>query len=139
MELNFTVSKQETATKIKTKVKAAMTEWIMAKLAEEFGEDAVAIVRNGKVNEIAVMVGSCEDGTDVNPIVVTIDPITKDCTTYATDRRKHVPYDFAAAKDTYEKYLAGKEAKAIANAEVKAANIKMHTAMREAKAKAKES
>ena len=131
------ITKDNTITKVKADKKAEVTEKIMAYLAGEYGEDAVAIVRTGntsKTNEIAVIVDTAEVEGETNPIVVTINPTVKEFANRKTDKKTYTAFDFTAAKDEYETYVADKATKDAEKAKAKAEKIAKDEAKRKEKA-----
>lgn len=131
------ITKDNTITKVKADKKAEVTEKIMAYLAGEYGEDAVAIVRTGntsKTNEIAVIVDTAEVEGETNPIVVTINPTVKEFANRKTDKKTYTAFDVAAAKAEYETYVAEKATKDAEKAKAKAEKIAKDEAKRKEKA-----
>lgn len=131
------ITKDNTIQTVKANKKAEVTEKIMAYLASEYGEDAVAIVRTGntsKTNEIAVIVDEADYEGNVNPIVVTINPTVKEFANRKTDKKKYEAFDFAARKAEYEKYVADKTVKDAEKAKNKAEKIAKDEAKRKAQA-----
>lgn len=139
----YTVSKDNTVTKIKAEVKAEVTEVLMAALRERYGTENVAMVRTGKTsktNEIAFRVDEAtgEDG-EVNSVVVTINPSVKEFSNHTSDKGKvYVPFDFLAANAEYESYIEDKE-RATAEREAAKAAKRAKDEERRAKAKADKS
>lgn len=133
------ITKDYTVNKAKADVKAAVTAKFFEFLGQEFGEDAVRMLRTGnssKTNEIGFIVttGVGEDGEE-NPVVVTFNPTVKEFSNHKSDKKTYVPFDFLGAAAEYDEYIAEKVAKDNAAKEAKAAKIKRDTAARE---KAKE-
>lgn len=131
------ITKENTITKVKADKKAEVTEKIMAYLAGEYGEDAVAIVRTGntsKTNEIAVIVDTAEYEGETNPIVVTINPTVKEFANRKTDKKEYKAFNFAATKAEYETYVAEKATKDAEKAKAKAEKIAKDEAKRKEKA-----
>lgn len=130
------ITKDNTITKVKADKKAEVTEKVMAFLAEEYGADAVAIVRTGntsKTNEIAVIVDEAEVEGETNPIVVTINPTVKEFANRKTDKKQYTAFDFTAAKAEYETYVADKATKDAEKAKAKAEKIAKDEAKRKEK------
>lgn len=139
--MNYTITKEMTVSKIKADVKATMIEKFIEFLAAEYGAENVGMVRTGnasKVNEIAVIVGEAGvEGGATNPIVVTVNPSTKEFAERQTANKTYEPFDFVAARDAYDTYVEETVAKAEAAAAAKEAKKAKDAAAREAKAKAK--
>lgn len=133
----YTVSKDNSVSKIKADVKADITAALIDFLKERYGEDGVGMVRTGstsKTNEIAVIVGEAENEGETNAVVVTINPTVKEFANRKTDKRTYTAFDFVAARDAYDTYVDEKEAKAAEAAESKAKKIARDKAAREKKA-----
>ena len=126
--MNFVETKEMTATKIKAEAKNWTTETIITALAEILGAENVGMVRTGtstsQKNEIGAVIGTVEvDGAEV-PIAVTINVAAKPYTDApATAKRQYDAFDFAAARQAYDDYVADKEIKAAEKAQAKAAKI----------------
>lgn len=138
--MNFIETKEMTATKIKAEAKGWTTETIIAALAEVLGAENVGMVRTGtstsQKNEIGAVIGTVEvDGAEV-PIAVTINVAAKPYTDApATAKRQYDAFDFIAARQAYDNYVADKEAKAAEKAQAKAAKIAKDEAKRKETAK----
>lgn len=133
--MNFVETKEMTATKIKAETKNWTTETIITALAEILGAENVGMVRTGtstsQKNEIGAVIGTVEvDGAEV-PIAVTINVAAKPYTDApATAKRQYDAFDFAAARQAYDDYVADKEIKAAEKAQAKAAKIAKDEAKR---------
>ena len=121
----FTISKDNTANKIKTEVKATVIEFLIEALKEKYGEDSVKMSRTGnssKVNEIGFIFdeATSEDG-EVNSIVVSLNPSVKEFSNHTSDKGKvFVPFDFLAAAADYDDWVEEKRVKAEAAEKTKA-------------------
>ena len=133
--MNFDETKDYSSTKIKAEAKNWTTETIIAALAEILGAENVGMVRTGtstsQKNEIGAVIGTVEvDGAEV-PIAVTINVAAKPYTDApATAKRQYDAFDFAAARQAYDDYVADKEIKAAEKAQAKAAKIAKDEAKR---------
>lgn len=133
--MNFVETKDYTSTKIKAEAKNWTTETIIAALAEILGAENVGMVRTGtstsQKNEIGAVIGTVEvNGAEV-PIAVTINVAAKPYTDApATAKRQYDAFDFAAAHQAYDDYVADKEIKAAEKAQAKAAKIAKDEAKR---------
>lgn len=133
--MNFVETKDYTPTKIKAEAKNWTTETIIAALAEALGAENVGMVRTGtstsQKNEIGAVIGTVEvNGAEV-PVAVTINVAAKPYTDApATAKRQYDAFDFAAARQAYDDYVADKEIKAAEKAQVKAAKIAKDEAKR---------
>lgn len=133
--MNFVETKDYTPTKIKAEAKNWTTETIITALAEILGAENVGMVRTGtstsQKNEIGAVIGTVEvDGAEV-PIAVTINVAAKPYTDApATAKRQYDAFDFAAARQAYDDYVADKEIKAAEKAQAKAAKIAKDEAKR---------
>lgn len=133
--MNFVETKEMTATKIKAEAKNWTTETIITALAEILGAENVGMVRTGtstsQKNEIGAVIGTVEvNGAEV-PIAVTINVAAKPYTDApATAKRQYDAFDFAAARQAYDDYVADKEIKAAEKAQAKAAKIAKDEAKR---------
>ena len=133
--MNFVETKDYTPTKIKAEAKNWTTETIITALAEILGAENVGMVRTGtstsQKNEIGAVIGTVEvNGAEV-PIVVTINVAAKPYTDApATAKRQYDAFDFAAARQAYDDYVADKEIKAAEKAQAKAAKIAKDEAKR---------
>ena len=132
--MKFTESKDH-STKIKTEAKGWTTETIIAALAEILGAENVGMVRTGtntsQKNEIGAVIGTVEvNGAEV-PVAVTINVAAKPYTDApATAKRPYNAFDFAAARQAYDGYVADKETKTAEKAQAKAAKIAKDEAKR---------
>lgn len=131
------ISKENTVSKIKSEIKTDITAFLITALQAEYGEDSVGMVRTGstsKTNEIGVVVGKATntDGTE-NPICITINPTVKEFANRKTDKRTYTAFDFDAARDAYDVYIAEKADKEAEAAKTKAENIARDEAKRKAK------
>ena len=133
--MNFVETKDYTPTKIKAEAKNWTTETIITALAEILGAENVGMVRTGtstsQKNEIGAVIGTVEvDGAEA-PIAVTINVAAKPYTDApATAKRQYDAFDFAAARQAYDDYVADKEIKAAEKAQAKAAKIAKDEAKR---------
>ena len=133
--MNFVETKDYTPTKIKAEAKNWTTGAIVTALAEALGAENVGMVRTGtstsQKNEIGAVIGTVEvNGAEV-PIAVTINVAAKPYTDApATAKRQYDAFDFAAARQAYDDYVADKEIKAAEKAQAKAAKIAKDEAKR---------
>ena len=133
--MKFTESKDYSSTKIKAESKNWTTETIIAALAEILGAENVGMVRTGtstsQKNEIGAVIGTVEvDGAEV-PVAVTINVAAKPYTDApATAKRQYDAFDFAAARQAYNDYVADKKDKDAEKAQAKAAKIAKDEAKR---------
>lgn len=133
--MNFVETKDYTPTKIKAEAKNWTTETIIAALAETLGAENVGMVRTGtstsQKNEIGAVIGTVEvNGAEV-PVAVTINVAAKPYTDApATAKRQYDAFDFAAARQAYNDYVADKKAKDAEKAQAKAAKIAKDEAKR---------
>lgn len=133
--MKFTESKDYTPTNIKAEAKNWTTETIIAALAEILGAENVGMVRTGtstsQKNEIGAVIGTVEvNGAEV-PVAVTINVAAKPYTDApATAKRQYDAFDFAAARQAYDDYVADKETKTAEKAQAKAAKIAKDEAKR---------
>lgn len=133
--MKFTESKDYSSTKIKAESKNWTTETIIAALAEILGAENVGMVRTGtstsQKNEIGAVIGTVEvNGAEV-PVAVTINVAAKPYTDApATAKRQYDAFDFTAARQSYNDYVADKKAKDAEKAQSKAAKIAKDEAKR---------
>ena len=126
--MKFTESKDYSSTKIKAESKNWTTETIIAALAEILGAENVGMVRTGtstsQKNEIGAVIGTVEvNGAEV-PVAVTINVAAKPYTDApATAKRQYDAFDFAAARQAYNDYVADKKARDVEKVQAKAAKI----------------
>ena len=126
--MNFVETKDYSCTKIKTEAKNWTAETIIAALAEILGAENVGMVRTGtstsQKNEIGAVIGTVEvNGAEV-PVAVTINVAAKPyADAPATAKRQYDAFDFAAARQTYNDYVADKKAKDVEKVQAKAAKI----------------
>ena len=114
--MNFTESKDYTATKIKADAKAWTTEKITDALIELLGAENVGMVRLGtsssKKNEIGAVIGSVLTADGEVPVAVTINVSAKPYTdSPASAKRPYKAFDFIEARNEYEAYVDDKLAK----------------------------
>ena len=114
--MNFTESKDYTATKIKADAKAWTTEKITDALIELLGAENVGMVRLGtsssKKNEIGAVIGSVLTADGELPVAVTINVSAKPYTdSPASAKRPYKAFDFIEARNEYEAYVDDKLAK----------------------------
>lgn len=114
--MNFTESKDYTATKIKADAKAWTTEKITDALIELLGAENVGMVRLGtsssKKNEIGAVIGSVLTADGEVPVAVTINVSAKPYTdSPASAKRPYKAFDFVEARNEYEAYVDDKLAK----------------------------
>ena len=114
--MNFTESKDYTATKIKADAKAWTTEKIADALIELLGAGNVGMVRLGtsssKKNEIGAVIGSVLTADGEVPVAVTINVSAKPYTdSPASAKRPYKAFDFVEARNEYEAYVDDKLAK----------------------------
>lgn len=139
--MNFVETKDCTPTKIKAEAKGWTTETIIAALAEVLGAENVGMVRTGtstsQKNEIGAVIGTVEVNGAEMPIAVTINVAAKPYTNApATAKRQYDAFDFVAARQAYDDYVADKETKAAEKAQAKAAKIAKDEAKRKETAEA---
>ena len=133
--MNFVETKDCTPAKIKAEAKNWTTETIIAALAEILGAENVGMVRTGtstsQKNEIGAVIGTVEvNGAEV-PVAVTINVAAKPYTDApATAKRQYDAFDFAAARQAYNDYVADKKAKDVEKVQAKAAKIAKDEAKR---------
>ena len=133
--MNFVETKEMTATKIKAEAKNWTAETIITALAEILGAENVGMVRTGtstsQKNEIGAVIGTVEvNGAEV-PVAVTTNVAAKPYTDApVTAKRQYDAFDFAAARQAYDDYVADKEIKAAEKAQAKAAKIAKDEAKR---------
>lgn len=133
--MNFIETKDYTPTKIKAEAKNWTTETIITALAEALGAENVGMVRTGtstsQKNEIGAVIGTVEvNGAEV-PVAVTINVAAKPYTDApATAKRQYDAFNFSAARQAYDDYVADKEAKTAEKAQAKAAKIAKDEAKR---------
>ena len=133
--MKFTESKDYSSTKINAEAKNWTTETIIAALAEILGAENVGMVRTGtstsQKNEIGAVIGTVEvNGAEV-PVAVTINVAAKPyADAPATAKRQYDAFDFAAARQTYNDYVADKKAKDVEKVQAKAAKIAKDEAKR---------
>ena len=133
--MKFTESKDYSSTKIKAESKNWTTETIIAALAEILGAENVGMVRTGtstsQKNEIGAVIGTVEvNGAEV-PVAVTINVAAKPYTDApATAKRQYDAFDFAAARQAYNDYVADKKARDVEKVQAKAAKIAKDEAKR---------
>ena len=133
--MNFVETKDYSSTKIKAEAKNWTTETIIAALAEILGAENVGMVRTGtstsQKNEIGAVIGIVEaNGAEV-PVAVTINVAAKPYTDApATAKRQYDAFDFAAARQAYNDYVADKKDKDAEKAQAKAAKIAKDEAKR---------
>ena len=126
--MKFTESKDYSSTKKKAEAKNWTAETIIAALAEILGAENVGMVRTGtstsQKNEIGAVIGTVEvNGAEV-PVAVTINVAAKPYTDApATAKRPYNAFDFAAARQAYNDYVADKKAKDVEKAQAKAVKI----------------
>ena len=114
--MNFTESKDYTATKIKADAKAWTTEKITDALIELLGAENVGMVRLGtsssKKNEIGAVIGTVLTADGEVPVAVTINVSAKPYTdSLASAKRPYKAFDFVEARNEYEAYVDDKLAK----------------------------
>lgn len=114
--MNFTESKDYTATKIKADAKAWTTEKIADALIELLGRENVGMVRLGtsssKKNEIGAVIGTVLTADGELPVAVTINVSAKPYTdSPASAKRPYKAFDFVEARNEYEAYVDDKLAK----------------------------
>ena len=114
--MNFTESKDYTATKIKADAKAWTTEKIADALIELLGAGNVGMVRLGtsssKKNEIGAVIGTVLTADGEVPVAVTINVSAKPYTdSPASAKRPYKAFDFVEARNEYEAYVDDKLAK----------------------------
>ena len=114
--MNFTETKDYTATKVKADAKAWATEKVLEALAELLGAENVGMVRTGstssKKNEIGAVIGNVLTADGELPVAVTINISAKPYTdSLASAKRPYKAFDFIEARNEYEAYVDDKLAK----------------------------
>ena len=109
----FKVTKEMTATKIKSAIKATLLEEFEQFLIQKYGDSAVGMVRYGSTpkNELAFIVGSIEDDGFEYDVVATVNPTVKDWKEKKTKSRTTDAFDFEQYKTDYDDYLTEKASK----------------------------
>ena len=111
--VNYKITKDMTATKIKNTVKIDLFNEFEIFLKEKYGAENVAMVRYGSTpkNELAFIVGAVSDEGFEYDIVATINPTVKDWKDKKTKSRTTEAFDFEQYKEDYDNYLTEKATK----------------------------
>ena len=109
----FKVTKEMTATKIKSAIKTNLLNDFEEFLIQKYGDNAVGMVRYGSTpkNELAFIVGSIEDDGFEYDVVATVNPTVKDWKEKKTKSRTTDAFDFEQYKADYDNYLTEKATK----------------------------
>ena len=109
----FKVTKEMTATKIKSAIKTTLLNEFEQFLIQKYGDSAVGMVRYGSTpkNELAFIVGSIEDDGFEYDVVATVNPTVKDWKEKKTKSRTTDAFDFEQYKADYDDYLTEKATK----------------------------
>ena len=109
----FKVTKEMTATKIKSAIKTTLLNEFEQFLVQKYGDSAVGMVRYGSTpkNELAFIVGSIEDEGFEYDVVATVNPTVKDWKEKKTKSRTTEAFDFEQYKTDYDDYLTEKATK----------------------------
>ena len=109
----FKVTKEMTATKIKSAIKATLLNEFEQFLIQKYGDSAVGMVRYGSTpkNELAFIVGSIEDDGFEYDVVATVNATVKDWKEKKTKSRTTEAFDFEQYKADYDDYLTEKATK----------------------------
>ena len=109
----FKVTKEMTATKIKSAIKATLLNEFEQFLIQKYGDSAVGMVRYGSTpkNELAFIVGSIEEDGFEYDVVATVNPTVKDWKEKKTKSRTTEAFDFEQYKADYDDYLTEKATK----------------------------
>ena len=109
----FKVTKEMTATKIKSAIKTTLLNEFEQFLIQKYGDSAVGMVRYGSTpkNELAFIVGSIEDDGFEYDVVATVNPTVKDWKEKKTKSRTTDAFDFEQYKAYYNDYLTEKATK----------------------------
>ena len=132
--MNFTLNKEMTVAKIKAEAKTSMTDMLIEKLSEIFGDENVAMVRIGnstsKSNEIGVRMGIVTEGGETYELCATVNATAKEFIDRKTSKKTYSAFDFDAARKEYEDYMTEKAIKESVKAAAKAAKIEKDMAAR---------
>ena len=109
----FKVTKEMTATKIKSAIKTTLLNEFEQFLIQKYGDSAVGMVRYGSTpkNELAFVVGSIEEDGFEYDVVATVNPTVKDWKEKKTKSRTTEAFDFEQYKADYDDYLTEKATK----------------------------
>ena len=109
----FKVTKEMTATKIKSAIKTTLLNEFEQFLIQKYGDSAVGMVRYGSTpkNELAFIVGSIEEDGFEYDVVATVNPTVKDWKEKKTKSRTTEAFDFEQYKADYDDYLTEKATK----------------------------
>lgn len=133
--MTYTVDKTMTSAKVKSTVKADLTDLFIEFLKEKFGEESVGMLRVGNTsykNVIGAVIGTATSNGEELPITATIDITVKEFENGKTSTGKpKVAFDFTEARADYETYLTEKATKSEEKAKAKAEKIAKDTARRE--------
>lgn len=121
---DFKITKDMGITKINATAEAEVNTIVTNALVATFGEDNVAMVRIGgssAVNVLVVRVGILTDADGYEcDLCVTVDAIVKSYKEKVIKKYAVEVFDFDAAKDRYDEYLADKAAEQAEKAAKKA-------------------
>lgn len=112
--MNFILSTNCSAAKIKAEAKSTMTDMLIEKLSEMFGTENVAMVRVGnssKMNEIGVRIGTVAEGDETYDLCVTVNATTKEFMDRKASKKTYTKFDFDVAKNEYITYMEEKNTK----------------------------
>ena len=109
----FKVTKEMTATKIKSAIKTTLLNEFEQFLVQKYGDNAVGMVRYGSTpkNELAFVLGTIEDDGFEYDVVATVNPTVKDWKEKKTKSRTTDAFDFEQYKADYDNYLTEKATK----------------------------
>ena len=109
----FKVTKEMTATKIKSAIKTTLLNEFEQFLVQKYGDNAVGMVRYGSTpkNELAFVLGTIEDDGFEYDVVATVNPTVKDWKEKKTKSRTTDAFDFEQYKADYDDYLTEKATK----------------------------
>lgn len=135
---NYTVSKELSASAIKTEVKRFAEDTILTAFRSAgFTADRIRTDGANPTNEIGVVIGNItEDGKEYE-LCVTVNPTVKEYKDKKTAKRTTKGFSFKSAVEAYVKYLAEKADKAKETAKNKADKIARDTKARAKRAEEK--
>lgn len=141
--MNFTETKDMTATTIKNEIKAQIIKDITEALSNLYGEENVRMVRivssTSKKNELGVRAAIVDVNGDEVPASVTISVTSKPYTdSPASAKRKYTAFNFDAVAAEYEDYIEEKEVKELEKARLKEDKIARDKKTRAKKVQSKE-
>ena len=109
--MNYSITNEMTNAKIKTAAKADITKLLIEFFAEKCGEENVGMIRCGgasKSNEIGIRIGSVSSPQETNDLIITLNPTVKEFENRKTAKKTYIPFDFNAARNEYDEYIAEK-------------------------------